>query len=198
MIAVVGCGLWGENIVRTLSEMKKLSAVFDEDDEKCSKLSQAFQVPVLTFSQILSSSHIKGVVLSVPAPVHILMACSVLNAGKHVWIEKPMALDLKQAQDVCSLAKEKSLQILVGHVIRYHGAFEKMLALVQSKAIGDILYIDCIRNNWGRVSPGEKDALWSLGVHDISLILALTSQRPIKALRYVQSCLQGGDQGILF
>ena len=152
----------------------------------------------MTFSQILSTESIQGVVLSVPVPMHAQMAHLVLNSGKHVWIEKPMTLDVEEAKSICALAHKNHLQVLVGHVIRYHGAFEKMLALVQSQEIGNILYIDCIRNSWGRVCPWEKDVLWSLGVHDISLVLALMEQRPRKAVRYVQSCLQGGDQGILF
>ncbi|ETZ07213.1 putative oxidoreductase YrbE [Holospora obtusa F1] len=198
MIAIIGCGLWGMNIVRTLSEMKILSAICDADSARCAQVSQKFHVPILTFSEILTNQHIKGVVLSVPACKHVEMASAVLNAGKHVWIEKPMALTLNDAQHVFALAQEKNLQILVGHVVRYHGAFEKMLLLIHSGEIGNILYIDCVRQNWGRVCPEEKDVLWSLAVHDISLVLALMLQSfPVKVMRYVQSCVQGGDQGML-
>ncbi|PPE03167.1 Gfo/Idh/MocA family protein [Holospora curviuscula] len=197
MIAVVGCGLWGTNILRTLSEMRVLEAICDEDSTCSSNRSQCFQVPALTFPQILENDRIQGVVLSIPAPLHAKMALLVLSSGKHVWIEKPMALNLQDAKNICALADENNLQVLVGHVIRYHGAFEKMVTLIHAQEIGEILYIDCIRNNWGRVCPWEKDALWSLGVHDISLVLSLMAQRPVKALRYVQSCVQGGDQGML-
>ena len=197
MIAVVGCGLWGENILCTLSDMGTLTAVCDEDNVRSFQAAQRFQVKALTFSQILTTEDIQGVVLSVPAPMHAQMAHEVLNSGKHVWIEKPMTLDLQEAKSICALAHKNHLQVLVGHIIRYHGAFEKMLSLIRAQEVGNILYIDCIRHNWGRVCPWEKDVLWSLGVHDISLVIAVMEQRPEKTLRYMYSCLQGGDQGML-
>ena len=198
MIAVVGCGLWGMNIVRTLKKLGNLCAICDESLEKSTQVSQEFAVPALTFQEILENTEILGVVLSVPVPLHTDFASQALRAGKHVWIEKPMTLTVEDAEHICALATQYARKVLVGHVIRYHDAFQEMVRNIEHGVIGTLLTIDAVRNGWGRVCPWEKDALWSLGVHDVSMVLRLTKQSVIRARRYTQNYVQGGDQVSLF
>lgn len=196
MIAVVGCGLWGINIIRTLSELKHLYAVCDINSIRENDIAKTFHTSPMKFDDILKDPSILGVVLSVPVPLHASMALAAIHAGKHVWIEKPMTLNVQEAQKICATAKEKNVQILVGHVVLYHGAFQVMNSIVKAGEIGKILHIDCVRHSWGRVCPWEKDALWSLGIHDISLILALVNRPVLRARKCIQSYV--GDQGTLF
>ena len=198
MIAVIGCGLWGMNIIRTLARLEHLCAVCDTDVEKSKRIGDDFSVPSFSFQDILEKKEILGVVLSVPVPFHLEYACQALKAGKHVWIEKPMTLSVEEAEHICALAEAHDRKVLVGHVIQYHDAFQEMLRQIESGAIGNILTVDAVRRGWGRVCPWEKDALWSLGVHDLSMVLRLVNQPAIKAQRYTQNYVQGGDQITLF
>jgi predicted dehydrogenase len=198
MIAVVGCGLWGMNIVRTLAKLGNLCAVCDEDLEKGAQLSHDFSVPLLSFSEILDNKEILGVVLSVPVPLHVAFASKALQAKKHVWIEKPMTLAVEEAEHICDLATQYHRKVLVGHVVCYHDAFQEMVRNVKSGTIGDVLTIDAVRRGWGRVCPWEKDALWSLGVHDVAMVLRLTDQSVLYAKRYTQNYVQEGDHISLF
>lgn len=198
MIAVIGCGLWGMNIIRTLSKLENLCAVCDENLEKSAQVGRDFSVPSLSFHEILEHKEILAVVLSVPVPFHVELASKAIQAGKHVWIEKPMTLTVEEAEYICALATEHNRKVLVGHVVRYHDAFQEMVRHLESGVIGNVLTIEAVRRGWGRVCPWEKDALWSLGVHDVSMVLRMTDQSVIRAKRYTQNYVQGGDQVTLF
>jgi predicted dehydrogenase len=198
MIAVVGCGLWGMNIIRTLAKLGNLCAVCDEDLEKGTQVSQDFSIPLLSFAEILDNKEILAVVLSVPVPFHVEFASKALQAEKHVWVEKPMTLTVEEAEYICDLATQYHRKVLVGHVVCYHDAFQEMVRNVKSGTIGDIVTIDAVRRGWGRVCPWEKDALWSLGVHDVAMVLRLTDQSVIHATRYTQNYVQEGDHISLF
>ncbi|MFH0958623.1 MAG: Gfo/Idh/MocA family oxidoreductase [Pseudomonadota bacterium] len=176
-IAVIGCGYWGKNLVRNFSELGALACLCDSNCEQAEKLSSQYQVPVREFDEILNDSAIQGVVIATPASQHAIMAEKTLHAGKHVFVEKPLALRLEDAKSLCELAQSKKLTLMVGHLLQYHPAFLELRDLVRSGDLGKLRYIYSNRLNLGKFRDMEN-ILWSFAPHDISMILSLVGISP--------------------
>lgn len=177
-LAVVGCGYWGANHARTLKELGALSAVSDLDASKAQKIVENFDVAALTFDKLLADQTIEGLIFALPPHLHADHAVRALNAGKHVLVEKPIALNIADAERVVSAAQQAGKVAMTGHILRYHSAFEKMLESFQSGALGELKYIHSHRLGLGKFHP-ENDALWDIAPHDLSLIMAITGAAPI-------------------
>lgn len=188
MIGVVGCGLWGRNVVRTFYELKALSAVWDQEPDCCGKLAHQYNVEACPWDKILSDPKIRGVAICVPADGHAVLIEQALKAGKHVFVEKPTTLCLQQARSLVSLAKEKQLVLMTGHILHYHPAYCALQEHLHK--VGDIQLIDTIRCGWGRVSVKERNVIWNLLVHDVSAVLGLPGCQEVVSVQ-----AQGG--GIL-
>lgn len=178
-VAVVGCGYWGKNHARTLAGLNALSAVCDLNEESAKLASQTHKVPAITFEALLSNTDIQGAVLALPPHLHEKHAVALLNAGKHVLVEKPIGLNAIEAERVVSAAKNAGTIAMTGHILRYHSAFEKMHEMFQSGALGGLKYIHSHRLGLGKFHP-KNNALWDIAPHDLSLILAITGNPPIK------------------
>ena len=176
-IAVVGCGHWGKNLVRNFAELGSLIALCDPDHETAKKLSNQYEVKNLSFVEILSDPAIEGVVLAVPAPLHASMTIKVMNAGKHAFVEKPLAMNNLEAREMIASAENNGVRLMVGHLLQYHPIFMALRALVESGEIGTLQYIYSNRLSFGKVRS-EEDVIWSFSPHDISMILSLTGQEP--------------------
>ena len=180
-VAVVGMGYWGKNLVRNFHEIGALAAVCDPDrsvEASCRK-----QYPDVVyqpeFSALLTDATIAAVALATPAAVHYEMARAALEAGKDVFVEKPLAVELAQGAALVNLAREKGRILMVGHVLRYHPAVLKMQELIRDGALGRIQYVYSNRLNIGKIRS-EENILWSFAPHDISVILALLDESPGK------------------
>ena len=180
-IAVLGCGYWGKNIVRSFDELGALAAISDPDTRTASEISEKFGVSALPFQEILDDPSIQGVVIAAPAEQHYALAKTALRAGKNVFVEKPIALSLDNAREMSRLAQERGLVLMVGHLLQYHPVFEKLKELADSGVLGRILYIYSNRLNLGKFRHKEN-VLWSFAPHDISMILALTGEEPERVL----------------
>jgi predicted dehydrogenase len=176
-IAVIGCGYWGANHARTLSGMGALAALGDRNPQRAIDLATEFGARALSPDDIISSDTIDGVVLALPADQHPKMGMAALEAGKHVMVEKPMALAVADAQAMVTLADERDLTLMTGHILRYHAAFEALARLVANGAIGELQHIQSNRLAFGKFHE-RFDALWDLGPHDLSLVLGLTDRAP--------------------
>ena len=176
-IAVVGCGHWGKNLVRNFAELGALVAVCDPNDELAKMYAKEYNVDNLSFDAIKSDATIEGVVLAVPAPLHASMAIEVMNAGKHVYVEKPLAMNRIEAEAMIASAKENDVQLMVGHLLQYHPVFMAVRRLVESGELGSLSYVYSNRLSFGKVRS-EEDVIWSFAPHDISMILSLTGQEP--------------------
>ena len=176
-IAVVGCGHWGKNLVRNFSDLGSLAAVCDPNAEVAQKYADQYLVKNYSFSEILNNLSIEGVVLAVPAPLHASMAIEVMNAGKHVYVEKPLAMNSLEAEKMIASAEENGVQLMVGHLLQYHPIFMALRTLVESGEMGALQYIYSNRLSFGKVRS-EEDVIWSFAPHDISMILALTGHKP--------------------
>jgi predicted dehydrogenase len=176
-VAVVGCGAWGRNLVRCFAELGSLSAVADHHAAVAEAAVARHGGHAMLFEQILADPSIQAVAIATQPSSHYDLAKRALLAGKHVLVEKPLALELGHAQDLTDLARRLERRLMVGHVLQYHPAFSKLQDLIATGAIGRILRLQANRMNLGAIRR-EEDVLWCLGPHDVSVILALVGSDP--------------------
>ena len=176
-IAVVGCGHWGKNLVRNFYELGVLASICDPNIDIAEQFSKQYSVQNHSFSEIINDPNIKGVVLAVPAKHHAAMAIDAMKQGKHVFVEKPLAMNEAEATLMIETAKENKVQLMVGHLLQYHPVFQKVKEMVLGGEIGEIDYMYSNRLSFGKVRT-EEDVIWSFAPHDISMILSLANQEP--------------------
>ena len=176
-IAVIGCGHWGKNLVRNFAELGALAAVCDPNEKLAQSFAEQYSVGNLSFDVILANTAIEGVVLAVPAPLHASMAKETMDAGKHVYVEKPLAMNRIEAETMIASAKKNGVQLMVGHLLQYHPIFMAVRELVESGELGALSYLYSNRLSFGKVRS-EEDVIWSFAPHDISMILSLVGQEP--------------------
>lgn len=176
-IAVLGCGYWGGNHIRTLNRLGALHAVSDARSENAERFAVEFGVPNIPVDELFKQPDIDGIVLALPAQFHAHYAMEAIKHGKDVLVEKPIALEVADAEAEVKAAIEHNRIFMVGHILRFHPAFEKLLDMVQSGELGDIRYVHSHRVGLGKFHS-ENDALWDLAPHDLSMILAITGEEP--------------------
>ena len=176
-VAQVGCGYWGKNLVRNFAEIGALAAVSDDHAETAAKMSADYGVPSLSWAEILADSAIGAVSLATPAGLHADMALAAIAAGKHVFVEKPLALNSADAERVLTAAADAGRIVMVGHLLQYHAIFRRVRQLVADGEIGLIQYIFSNRMSLGRFRT-EENVLWSFAPHDVSMVLALVGEEP--------------------
>jgi len=176
-VAAIGCGHWGKNIARNLSRLGALHAVCDLNPSAALKVSSDFGVPARSLADVLSDPHCDAIALASPASLHGEHVRHALKAGKHVFVEKPLALDVSEGQDLARLARKKSRVLMVGHLLRYHPHVLKLIELVREGRLGHVRRIFARRQSPGRLRT-EEDVMWSFAPHDISLILAIMGEQP--------------------
>ena len=137
-IAVVGCGHWGKNLVRNYFELGVLSSICDPIDSIANAFAKKYNVKNCSFFEIISDPNIKGVVLAVPAELHASMAIDAMDNGKHVFVEKPLAIDETEANLMIATAEKNKVQLMVGHLLQYHPIFKAIRQIVHKKKIGKI------------------------------------------------------------
>ena len=175
-VAVIGCGYWGKNLVRNFHQLGALAAIHDADPVTAAAMSAQFTVAALDLETILRSD-IPAVVISAPAEQHGTLVRRALQASKHVFVEKPLALDLGEAEELCAVAEENKRVLMVGHLLHYHAGFLKLKELSDSGALGRLRYAYSNRLNFGKLRR-EENILWSFAPHDVSMILALAGGLP--------------------
>lgn len=176
-IAQVGCGHWGKNLARNFAELGALAAIADGDPSTAAKISALHGVPVLTLEAILADTTIEGVALATPAVTHAELALKAVAAGKHVFVEKPLALDPVDAERVIEAAASAGLVLMVGHLLQYHPVFLALRDLVARGELGTLRYIYSNRLSLGKFRT-EENVWWSFAPHDVSMVLALAGETP--------------------
>jgi UDP-2-acetamido-3-amino-2,3-dideoxy-glucuronate N-acetyltransferase len=178
-VAVIGAGYWGINHVRNFYELGALSLVCDTSPDSLSRIKE--KTPAVRietdFERVLRDGSIRGVVIATPAETHYRMARAAIEAGKDVLVEKPLTLDLKEAERLAVLADERGAVLMVGHLLEYHPAVLRLRDLIGSGALGELRYIYANRLNLGKVRR-EENILWSFAPHDIAIILRLVGAFP--------------------
>jgi predicted dehydrogenase len=180
-VGVVGFGYWGPNLVRNLDRAgdAKIVAACDLSPSNLEKLSALYPyVETCTdMGSFLSDYDLDAVVIATSAPTHHMLARKALEAGKHVYVEKPLTLTSADAEDLVELAQEKGLVLMVGHLMEYHSAINWIKDYIASGEMGDVLYLYAQRLNLGKVRT-EENAFWSLAPHDVSIVLYLLGEAP--------------------
>jgi UDP-2-acetamido-3-amino-2,3-dideoxy-glucuronate N-acetyltransferase len=182
-ICVVGCGYWGKNLVRTFSSLGCLYGLYDADPERLGALAASYPHAKTfnDFDSVLSDDNIAGIVIAAPAELHYQLATEALLANKHVFVEKPLALEWEQGAEMVELAHERNRLLMVGHLLHYHPAIVRLKQLIHDGALGRIEYIYSNRLSMGKIRR-EENALWSFAPHDISVILSLVGQLPYQVI----------------
>jgi len=187
-VAQIGIGYWGKNILRNLYELQVLHTVCDSDlntlEEKKRQYSDINYTTL--YEEILRNPEIKAVVISSPAATHYQLAKGALLAGKDVFVEKPLALTVKEGKELVEIARREDRVLMVGHILQYHPVVMKLKELISTGNLGKVQYIYSNRLNIGKLRT-EENILWSFAPHDISVILMLLGEEPVSISAF------GGD-----
>lgn len=181
-IAVVGCGYWGKNLVRNFNELGALQMICDATPNGrtlAQELAPTAQI-VSDFQQVLMSD-VKGVAIATPAETHYSLVAQAIQAGKDVFVEKPLALTYEEGAHLVELAKQHQRMLAVGHVLEYHPAILKLRELVESDELGKVQYIYSNRLSLGKIRR-EENILWSFAPHDVAVILRLMGSVPFQVV----------------
>ena len=192
-IALVGCGYWGKNLCRNFHDLDALNSVVDDTENgQATARSIAPEVQVTdSFDNVLQDDQIQGVALATPAETHAELAIQAMQAGKDVFVEKPMALNMNDAGEMKRVNQETQQILMVGHLLEYHPAVLKLREMIASGELGKINYIYSNRLNFGKVRT-EENALWSFAPHDVAVILRLMGQSPVEVSATGGSYLTNG------
>ena len=192
-VAVVGCGHWGKNLVRNFSQLGALRQICDSNPRSLENLASLYPKVQLTESiaDVLSDPSVQAVVIATPASMHYEHVNLALDAGKHVLVEKPLALRYSEGLELVQLAKARQAILMVGHILEYHPAVTLLKQIVQRGELGRILYLYSNRLNLGKVRQ-EENILWSFAPHDISVICSLIGSEPIEVSASGGNYLQEG------
>lgn len=185
-VAVLGCGYWGKNLVRNFNQLGALAAVCDPSILGRQTAAQiAPGLPILeAFENVLEDPSIEGVAIATPAATHHSIVIAALRAGKHVFVEKPLALSVGQGREMLAEAERVGRTLMVGHLLQYHPYVRKILEMNAAGALGRLQYITSNRLNLGKIRR-EENALWSFAPHDLSVILAIAGNQLPEQIRCV-------------
>jgi len=178
-IAVLGCGYWGSNHIRTLKALGALHAVSDANRARAEGFASEQDCLAIEPDQLLVRDDIDAIVMALPPQYHADLAVRAVESGKDVLVEKPIALTVADAERAVRAAKDNGRVFMVGHVLRFHPAFETLKGLIDKGELGEVRYIHSHRLGLGKFHT-ENDALWDLAPHDLSMILAITGTEPIE------------------
>ncbi|TPM08857.1 Gfo/Idh/MocA family oxidoreductase [Mesorhizobium sp. B2-3-11] len=178
-IAVLGCGYWGSNHIRTLKALGALHAVSDTNRARAEGFASEQDCLAIAPDQLFVRDDIDAIIMALPPQFHADLAVRAVENGKDVLVEKPIALTVPDAERAVRAAKDNGRVYMVGHVLRFHPAFETLKALIDKGELGEVRYIHSHRLGLGKFHT-ENDALWDLAPHDLSMILAITGTEPIE------------------
>jgi predicted dehydrogenase len=200
-IAVVGTGDWGANLVRNFAGLPgaRLVALCDSDAQRLAATAARYPGVRASASveQVAAAADVQAVVVSASAVNHYPLARALLEAGKDVFVEKPLALQVAHAEALVALARERGRILMVGHLLLYHPAVRYLKQMISRGELGEVFYIYSQRVNLGKVRRDEN-ALWSFAPHDLSVILHLLDQEPIDVVARGSAFLQGKVEDVVF
>ncbi|MEI9932824.1 MAG: Gfo/Idh/MocA family oxidoreductase [Rhizomicrobium sp.] len=193
--ACIGCGYWGKKIARNLASLNALHAVADVSADALAEVSAEYGVHGQSFEAILDDPDCTAVAIASPASMHTDHVRRAILAGKHVFVEKPLALKLFEGHSLVKLARDRGRILMVGHLLRYHPIVVALVDQVKSGRLGEIKHIYSRRFGLGKIRT-EEDVVWSFAPHDISIILALLGEAPTYVSGEATSILTPGISDI--
>jgi predicted dehydrogenase len=200
-VGVVGLGYWGPNLARNFDRLPgaELAYCCDLDEANLAKARDLYPATVVTdrYEDLLADDTLDAIVVATSVPTHYPLGKKALEAGKHTFIEKPIALKAADAQDLLSTAEAKGVKLMVGHLLEYHPAVRKLKELVDDGSLGKVFYVYANRLNLGKVRTDEN-ALWSFAPHDISVLNFLIGEEPEEVSARGECYLQDGVEDVVF
>lgn len=198
-VGVVGLNYWGPNLVRNFDDLAELTWLCDLDEQHLSSVAGRYPHAAATtdYGELLRDDALDAVVIATPVPTHHELAKQALEAGKHVFVEKPPAMRAAEMDELVDLAAGADRVLMPGHLLLYHPGVLKLKELIDSGELGEVACIYGNRQNLGIVRENEN-ALWSLGVHDLSVILYLLDEDPVDAVAHGRDFLTPGVEDIVF
>jgi predicted dehydrogenase len=200
-VAALGLGYWGPNLARAWSALEEtqLAWLCDLDADKLGRLGRQFQEAKISqdLDEVLTDETVEAVSIATSAPTHASLALRAIEAGKHVFVEKPLALTSVDARAMADAADRAGVLLVVGHLLVHHPGVAKLKALVDSGELGRTHYLYSNRQNLGQVRSDEN-ALWSLGAHDISVMLHLVGELPESVSAQGQCFIHEGIEDVVF
>jgi predicted dehydrogenase len=200
-VAVAGLGYWGPNIARNLDALPEVDLAWccDPSDANRERMAPVFPRARLTaqLDDVLADESVDAVALATPVPTHAGLALRVLEAGRHCFVEKPMAQSTADAEAIVAAAADAGRTLMVGHLLEYHPGVVKLKELIDGGDLGRVLYIYGNRVNLGKLRADEN-ALWSLGAHDVSVLLRLAGEEPYEVEARGESYMREGVEDVVF
>jgi predicted dehydrogenase len=200
-VGVVGLGYWGPNLARNFAAIPgcELAWLCDASEDARAKLVSSFPTARSTgfLADLLTDPELDAVVLATPVPTHAELAVAVAGAGKHCFVEKPLATSAADAERAVAAAAEAGRILMVGHLLEYHPAVARLKELIENEDLGGLYYVYGNRLNLGKLRADEN-ALWSLGAHDVSVALHLIGEEPETCEAHGASFVRAGVQDVVF
>jgi predicted dehydrogenase len=198
-IGQAGLGYWGRNLARNFDELAELRGLCDASEERRAEFAERYPDARVTgdFGELLAADDVDAVVIATPVPTHYPLALAALEAGKHVFVEKPPAMRAAEMEELIGVAEARGLVLMPGHLLLYHPAVQKLKELIDAGELGEVLVVYGNRQNLGKIRKDEN-ALWSLGVHDLSVIQYLIHEEIVEAAAHGHAFLTEGVEDVVF
>jgi predicted dehydrogenase len=200
-LGVVGLGYWGPNLARNFAAIGgcEVAWLCDASEEARARLEPSFPGARSTaeIDELLGDRALDAVVLATPVPTHAELAVAVAEAGKHCFVEKPLATTAADAERAVAAAAAAGRTLMVGHLLEYHPAVTRLKELIEGAELGELYYVYGNRLNLGKLRADEN-ALWSLGAHDVSVALHLIGEEPEECLAQGASYVRDGVEDVVF
>lgn len=193
-IAVIGCGVWGRNIVRNFYNLNVLEIVCDLDESNLEKVREQYPGVKTTndFNEIINNPEITAVAVVTPSHTHYKVVKAMLEAGKNVYVEKPISTVAQEAKDLTELAHAKGLVLMVGHLLLYHPAVNRLKMLIEEGVLGEIVYAQSDRLNVN-FFKNDRSVMWDLAPHDVSMMSYVTGKEPVRIISAVGCSSEQND-----
>jgi predicted dehydrogenase len=200
-VGIVGLGYWGPNLARNLSALENCELAWCCDASEASRAKYSAVHPEASFTaeldDLLADDSLDAVAITTPVPTHADLAERVLEAGKHCFVEKPLAQDAAAAERIAALAEDRGLVLMAGHLLAYHPGVRQLADLIAAGELGEVFYLYSQRVNLGKLRADEN-ALWSLGAHDVSVLLELAEGNPSEVSARGEAYLRDGVEDVVF
>jgi predicted dehydrogenase len=200
-IAQIGAGYWGPNLIRNFVELSEIKefVVCDIDETRLKKIKRSYETVTVCTSadQVLDDKSIDAIVIALPAHKHFEFAKRALLQGKHVFVEKPLCMNMKEARELIDINKRQKKVVMVGHTFLYNEAVRRVKAYIDEGVLGEIYYVFSQRLNLGRVRE-DVNVMWNLAPHDISIINYWFSEMPSRVQAKGLAFLQKGIADVAF
>jgi predicted dehydrogenase len=200
-VGVVGLGYWGPNLARNLAAIEgcEVAWLCDASQQARERAAPALPAARTTgeLEDLLGDDTLDAVVLATPVPVHAEQTIAVARAGKHCFVEKPLATNAADAERALAAAADAGTVLMVGHLLEYHPAVARLKELIEGEELGSLFYVYGNRLNLGKLRADEN-ALWSLGAHDVSVALHLIGEEPVECVARGESFVREGVEDVVF